>query len=666
MREVTKNGFMGGIAAVALAAFSPCTLIADANSFASAKLHVQVDVENIDAKSMPLYLADARAAGADAVQIAVCDFFCRGEARRHRLETVKYALAEAEKAGFATAVWTSSIGYGSKAAPETMERFAGSTRLTALDGKAHRSAAICPLDPTLREALCENVRDYIRAGAKFILWDDDFIQSARWFVCCTCPRHLALVREKLGRDVTASEIRDSFCGGPNAVRTAFLDADRDAAKGLARLLRETADATAPNIGMGLCATYTLYDIEGTDVRDIVAAFAGNGPKVFRLSGATYWPLAGSERYPGQGLDGVFEYMRLQRTLLAGSGITLLDENDPHPRRTSVVPAWATELFDKVVIAAGGIVRNKYILRYPADRSEQGYLFAHLENKRDDAKLSAMFAGTEDCGWRVVFPEHLAREAELPGKYVGDRELMNVFSFPLASHFLALNGHPSKFSGKGPSIAFGPAAVMLDDAAMRRGVLLDRYAAGILEKRGIRTGPSGIPGNSGFATHADAQGRKFAVFGFDAMSLDFAGYAAGSHRTALAEAMGFFGAEVPCRVESDSHVYQMVKRDPRTGEMSVLVENLTDAPADVKVLVGGKATVVSALRGEFRAVPGGFALERLAPHEFAAVRIRLQPKEAIAKPLRDASFGRAVSTKPPQTAASSMPPYQVLQLPHKTN
>ena len=68
---------------------------------------------------------------------------------------------------------------------------------------------------------------------------------------------------------------------------------------------------------------------------------------------------------------------------------------------------------------------------------------------------------------------------------------------------------------------------------------------------------------------------------------------------------------------------MVKRDPRTGELAVLVENLSDAPADVKVHVGGKATVASALRGEFRAMPGGLALEGLAPHKFAAVRIRLQ-------------------------------------------
>ena len=594
---------------------------ADAARFASAKLHVQVDLPNITPESLPLYLEDARVAGADAVQFALCDFFTTDAAvRRKTLDTLELALAEAKKAGFATAIWTSSIGYGPKASSETMARFAGSTRLTALDGEAHRPAAICPLDPVLREALCENVRDYIRAGAKFILWDDDFIQSGRWFVCCTCPRHLALVRERLGRDVTATEIQASFCGGPNAVRTAFLDADRDAAMGLARLLRATADATAPGIGMGLCATYTLYDIEGTDVEEIVSAFAGGGPKVFRLSGATYWPLAGSERYPGQGLDGIFEYMRLQKEFLSNRGIVLLDENDPCPRRTSVVPAWSTELFDKATIAIGGIVRNKYVLRYKADRSEQGYLFAHLENKRDDKHLAAIFDGMEDCGWRVVFPEHLAREAELPEKYVGDRSLMNVFSFPLAAHFLVRNGHPTRFSGDGgPSVAFGPSAATLDDAAMRRGVLLDLYAARLLERRGVDVGLAKHAVSPPFYTHADSQGRKFAVFGFDAMSLDFATYATGAHRAELAAALDFFGATVPCRVESGAHVWHIVKRDPNTGDIAVLVENLSDVPADVKIVTGGGARVVDALRGDFKSVPGGLALGGLAPHEFAAVR-----------------------------------------------
>ena len=112
-----------------------------AADFANAKLHVQVDFENIDEKSLPLYLADAKAAGADSFQIAVIDFFGKGERRRKDLERLKWALAEARKAGFATAVWTSSLGYGNTASQDTFDRFADSTRLTAIDGKAHRKAA---------------------------------------------------------------------------------------------------------------------------------------------------------------------------------------------------------------------------------------------------------------------------------------------------------------------------------------------------------------------------------------------------------------------------------------------------------------------------------------------------------------------------------------------
>lgn len=317
-----RKGFFGGmmllVAALGLHA---------ATGFADARLHVQIDCHNITAKSLPLYLGDARAAGADAVQITCCSLTQAEDERRQTLETLRTALAAAEKAGFATAVWTSSFGYGARLKGPPSGPFAHSTRLTALDGIAHRDA-ICPLDPDLRAALARNVRDFIAAGARFILWDDDYIQCGRHHICCTCPRHLALVRRRIGRDVTPADIRASFCGGPNVLRTAFLDANREAMISLARELRAVADAVAPGIGMGLCATYTLYDIEGTDAVELVSAFAGDGPKLLRLSGATYWPYAGSERYPGQGLDGVLESMRFQANLLRGRGFTLTKGHAP--------------------------------------------------------------------------------------------------------------------------------------------------------------------------------------------------------------------------------------------------------------------------------------------------------------------------------------------------
>ena len=94
-----------------------------------------------------------------------------------------------------------------------------------------------------------------------------------------------------------------------------------------------------------------------------------------------------------------------------------------------------------------------------------------------------------------------------------------------------------------------------------------------------------------------------------------------HLSELAAVLDFFGAAMPCRVESGAYVWQIVKRDPRTDEIAVLVENLSDVPADVKIVTGSGVRVVDSLRGEFKSVPSGLALGGLAPHEFAAVRFR---------------------------------------------
>jgi hypothetical protein len=203
--------------------------------------------------------------------------------------------------------------------------------------------------------------------------------------------------------------------------------------------------------------------------------------------------------------------------------------------------------------------------------------------------------------------------------MGDRELMNIFSFPLAAHFLSLNGHPSRFTSGGPAIVFGPAASKLDDAAMLKGVAIDRWAARILEARGIDTGIGSRGGKGGFFTHVDKSGRRFAVFDFDIAKFDFASYSPYSHCAELEEALRFVKAEPFCRVKGTGRVYQIVQRNPADGSWSVLLENLSAEPCDVEVVAPGKVGVVESLRGEFLAGGKILKLEKLAPHEYAAVR-----------------------------------------------
>ena len=577
--------------------------------FFSSKLQVQFEVSCVTEENLPQYIADVKASKADAVQVACDRIGETGEKRAKTLAWVGKVLKTFDDLGYPTAIWTSALGYGTPLPPDEAKWLEGSQRLVSLAGDTPTTAN-CPLDPQIQDLLTQSLRDFIRLGAKIVLYDDDWIQNSRRHVCCACPRHLALIEKRLGRKVTVAEVRNSFTGSPNAVRTAFLDANGEAMMTLARHLRGVADAIDPSVTLGVCASYPLYDFEGVDVDEFLTVLAGKGGhKLLRLSGAPYWRNRFNRHYTGEDLDGICELIRLQAGWMKGKGVTMLDENDPYPRRAEIVPPWATELYDKAMIAEGNIVRNKYILRFDSKRSEPGYFDAHMANLADDAVLREIFAGTESYGFRCIFPEHSLRTAELPEKYIGEQGLLTLSTHPLAAHFLALNGIPVKHDGKGPAIAFGAAALTLDEETMRQGVILDSVAADLLKKK------------RGIDPYAQtSQPYKFVVRGFDGRTMDYFAYKPGSHRASLVEAAKSFGMNDLCTVES-FFVYQIFKRDPRDGSISVLVENLFDFPLHVRINTpAGTPTVLKQLRGEFK--PDGNSLvrtEKLQPHRYTAVK-----------------------------------------------
>jgi hypothetical protein len=193
------------------------------------------------------------------------------------------------------------------------------------------------------------------------------------------------------------------------VRTAYIDVTGEVAVELARELRRAVDEVDPAVGMGLCASYTHWDVEGCDLLELVGAFAGKGRKVLRISGAPYWANA---KLPGTGLADIIEFVRMQSAWTRGLDMTVFDENDPYPRKVARVPPWRCELYDKAVIADGRLARHKYMLCYGVDRAEPGYLEAHLADMPDDPKLRRIFAGTAPYGVKVDCPQHRLRTAEL--------------------------------------------------------------------------------------------------------------------------------------------------------------------------------------------------------------------------------------------------------------
>lgn len=525
-------------------------------------IYAQIEFPTITDANRARYVEDARAAGIGTIYISIIGdwmgkpFFEECPERKEMLARLGREIRYFEEAGFAVAVWTDGLGYGGR-----REHYKNSTCITSVDGRV--SGAVCPYDPELRRVLNANVRDFARAGAKFILIDDDYVQSARGFLGCACSNHLARVAAKLGRaSVSRDELKVAYSGKPNALRTAFLDVSGEAVVELAKELRRTVDTVDPKVGMGLCASYTHWDVEGCDLPELVKAFAGTNRPFLRISGAPYWKHA---HWWGSGLEGIIEFVRMQSAWTRGWDALVQDENDPYPRKTAIVPPWMCELYDKAIIADGHLARHKYMLCYGADRSEPGYLEAHLADLPDDAKIRQIFAGTAPFGVRVTLRPHRLREATLPVPFANEPWLTDLYSVPVESFLLTRNGIPICYEGDGPTV-------------------------------------------------------PFAELGIDPTRIDYATYQTGAHRQTILDAVKRkTGMALPVYVESAGRVYQVVHHDKAKGEFAVLLENMGDTPADVWVVTPRAVKVVQSLHGNFMERPDGLVLQSLPPHRYAAVR-----------------------------------------------
>ncbi|MBR4612144.1 MAG: hypothetical protein IKO40_05445 [Kiritimatiellae bacterium] len=460
------------------------------------RLTVQFDQCDLVERGCAALAGEARRAGADFVQLERCNFYLDGEARVKSLETLARQIRFFEDAGFPVVLWISSLGYGRMENPDFLRRFPDYRPLRAFDGS---ESAVCSTDEAWRDAVAENVRDFIRAGAKTILFDDDLVQACRPGVCCVCDEHLRRFAVRLGvSSVTPEQVRDAYAGAPNPLRTACLDVMGESLMDFCRAMRTAADEVDPSVMLATCCSVSQFDLDGVDVPEMVRLLAGTTPRrpFVRLTGAPYWLCfptnPDNPRNWGQGLGGLVEFLRWQAALLRAEGIVPMDENDPYPRDSSVVPPALCEAYDRAMIADGGIVRNKYVIRHnvkTGDGIDPAYLAAHLAGHEAAERLAAHFVGAEPVGFEIFAPPHIARDALLPTPFAGMREIMRLCSQPLAGILLAANGAPTRYDrdSGAPLAVFGPAARTLPLEWISRGVILDRDGAEILRERGIELG-----------------------------------------------------------------------------------------------------------------------------------------------------------------------------------
>ena len=346
------------------------------------------------------------------------------------------------------------------------------------------SGTRCPLDPAFRKDFAAYCARLGKTGAKTLLLDDDFRLSRRvgGAFCCTCDRHMAEMNRLVGEDLDREEFcRRAFSGEANKYRDAWIKAEGDSLRLLAREIRAAVD---PDVRISLCTVHSHLDIDGVDGMELTHIFTGNHPPLLRLHGAPYWAKISSDK----DLPSVFEVARMFASFCDGD-VELISEGDVYPRPSYNIPASYLELFDAVMRADG---RHSGILKYMVDYCasplfETVYLAHHKADLKDLTAIKSRFGAGASLGVRVHIAPHRFRNADLSLDPPSDQS-----PYPNAGAMLQAAGVPTVYTGSGfCDAAFGEEGRYLDPAACKNGLILDAVSAILLTRRGFDVGLSEI-------------------------------------------------------------------------------------------------------------------------------------------------------------------------------
>lgn len=447
------------------------------------KLSVPLTFSSLNNETREIYARQCREAGAARIFIGIGELF--------GLTDADYAAIAAHTAyfkaeGFEVGHWINANGHGVVLAhaPGEGDRSVFPPMIR-LDGKPW-AGTNCPLDEGFRAAYLSAVTRLAALGASVLMLDDDFRLSQHHpEFCCVCDRHMARIRAYCGEEITREQVRDLCFGGkPNKYRNAWLRAEGESLYEFAREIRAAVDRVAPTLPVALCASNTIWDVDGTDAVELARILAGKNAPLLRLTGAPYTTVSRS----GKTFQMALEVARSLTAITREQGVELMAEDDVYPRPRYNVPAAYSEIYDMVMRIDGhydGVL--KYMIDYVAPPIyETGYLKRHNRNKPLYEGLTRFFENATPCGVNVLFRRHLMRDA--------DYTLAPVSYYsPFTSAGLLLEGCsiPTVYGEQGIcNAAFGEHARALTEAELGCGLLLDATAAQILTECGIDVGLRG--------------------------------------------------------------------------------------------------------------------------------------------------------------------------------
>ena len=434
-------------------------------------------------------LAELKKLGASRVYITISerDPFEKGERRTKVIANLKKAIDFYEANGYEASVWMCSIGFGSPIPSYNTEASKDYTRLRSITGKGIGDA-FCPLDDKFTDMYCELIADIARTGVKMIMLDDELCLSVRPGLGCACELHLAEFSKRVGEEITLEGLPEKlFTGKKNKYRDAWLDLMGETLSDFCAKVRAAVDTVDPDIRLGYCAGYTSWDTEGIDALSLTKVLAGKNKPFLRFTGAPYW--LSTQRFGRMTLQTIIEMARMQFAWSKDSGVEVFTEVDTYPRDRYHTPVAYSECFDLATRVSDDMDALKYMFNYCCPPEyEKGYIAehaSHLELYRD---IERVYNSKKSVGIRVYEEMRKLKDAVLPEKFIGEKELMTRFAFSSAQKILTSNAIPTVYEGDGLcGIAFGENAKYLPDSAFNKGLILDVTAAEYLQTKGIDTG-----------------------------------------------------------------------------------------------------------------------------------------------------------------------------------
>ncbi len=447
------------------------------------KLYAPLMLSTLNDKTRPVYLEKLKKAGTDFVFIALDRRF--GDENEQQFGNFAKSLRFFEEAGFSCGAWLSTIGLCGRLSDHDLALTADFSLVKGMLNEGYPGTdQFCFLDDGLFAHTMETIRLCIASGAKMVMLDDDLCLSLRG-LGCACEKHLELFYEKYGSRPSREAIyKMVVSGAPNPCRTAWMETVGDSLIDFCTRLRAGVDAIDPSVRMGFCSGYTSWDEEGADALMLAGILAGGTRPFLRLTGAPYWVW--SDRFRGQSLASIIEFVREQAVWCGDTDIELFDENDSYPRPRHIVPASYIEIYDQCLRFSCDVGAFKYMYDYSAGPDyENGYLRAHLANRplRDWIDANAL---KYDEGVIVIDKMRKLAEVTLPED--ADHRQYTTEVFRHGQRFISKNSIPVKYTGTDNTcVVFGECARFLDPAEYKHGVILDLPAAVILQQRGYDVG-----------------------------------------------------------------------------------------------------------------------------------------------------------------------------------